>query len=154
MTTISHPIDSSLKTKPVTIIRPSRGWVSLKLRELWEYRELLFSWPGATSQCATSRRFWARPGPLSSLFSPCSSSASFLAGWAKSPLTVCPIPSSVTPSCSPGNILPRPWPVRWIVWSGARIYFPRSIFLVWSFPWPACCPRSLIEYLLSRFAKG
>ena len=42
MTTISHPIDSSPKTKPVTIIRPSRGWVSLKLRELWEYRELLF----------------------------------------------------------------------------------------------------------------
>lgn len=26
---------------PVTIIRPSRGWVPLKLRELWEYRELL-----------------------------------------------------------------------------------------------------------------
>lgn len=27
---------------PVTIIRPSRGWISLDLRELWEYRELLF----------------------------------------------------------------------------------------------------------------
>jgi len=27
---------------PVTIIRPSRGWVPLKLRELWEYRELLY----------------------------------------------------------------------------------------------------------------
>src|SRR5205823_13017506 len=27
---------------PVTLIRPSRGWVSLKLRELWEYRELLY----------------------------------------------------------------------------------------------------------------
>jgi len=26
----------------VTIIRPSRGWVSLKLREVWEYRELLY----------------------------------------------------------------------------------------------------------------
>jgi lipopolysaccharide transport system permease protein len=25
-----------------TIIRPSKGWVSLKLRELWEYRELLY----------------------------------------------------------------------------------------------------------------
>ncbi len=23
-------------------IEPSRGWVSLKLRELWEYRELLY----------------------------------------------------------------------------------------------------------------
>jgi lipopolysaccharide transport system permease protein len=27
---------------PFTIIRPSRGWVSLDLRELWEYRELLY----------------------------------------------------------------------------------------------------------------
>lgn len=25
-----------------TIIRPSQGWVSLKLRELWEYRELIY----------------------------------------------------------------------------------------------------------------
>jgi lipopolysaccharide transport system permease protein len=27
---------------PVTRIRPSRGWVSLNLRDLWEYRELLY----------------------------------------------------------------------------------------------------------------
>lgn len=27
---------------PTIIIEPSRGWVSLKLRELWEYRELLY----------------------------------------------------------------------------------------------------------------
>ena len=27
---------------PITIIRPSRGWVRLDLRELWEYRELLY----------------------------------------------------------------------------------------------------------------
>jgi lipopolysaccharide transport system permease protein len=27
---------------PVTIIQPSKGWVSLKLREVWEYRELLY----------------------------------------------------------------------------------------------------------------
>jgi lipopolysaccharide transport system permease protein len=27
---------------PLTIIQPSRGWVSLKLHELWEYRELLY----------------------------------------------------------------------------------------------------------------
>ena len=26
---------------PVTVIRPSRGWASLNLREVWEYRELL-----------------------------------------------------------------------------------------------------------------
>ena len=27
---------------PILRIEPSRGWVSLKLRELWEYRELLY----------------------------------------------------------------------------------------------------------------
>ena len=27
---------------PIIIIQPSRGWVSLKLHELWEYRELLY----------------------------------------------------------------------------------------------------------------
>jgi lipopolysaccharide transport system permease protein len=27
---------------PVTVIEPSRGWVSLNLRELWQYRELLY----------------------------------------------------------------------------------------------------------------
>jgi lipopolysaccharide transport system permease protein len=27
---------------PVIIIKPSTGWVSLRLRELWEYRELLY----------------------------------------------------------------------------------------------------------------
>jgi lipopolysaccharide transport system permease protein len=27
---------------PVTLIRPSRGWVPLNLRELWNYRELLY----------------------------------------------------------------------------------------------------------------
>ena len=33
---------SSASVVPVTIIRPSRGWVSLNLRDLWEYRELLY----------------------------------------------------------------------------------------------------------------
>ena len=30
-------------SKPIPVLRiePSRGWVPLKLRELWEYRELL-----------------------------------------------------------------------------------------------------------------
>jgi lipopolysaccharide transport system permease protein len=27
---------------PIVLIEPSRGWVSLKLREVWHYRELLF----------------------------------------------------------------------------------------------------------------
>lgn len=27
---------------PVKIIRPTKGWVSLRLREIWEYRELLY----------------------------------------------------------------------------------------------------------------
>ena len=29
-------------TPPVTVIRPSKGWCKLDLRELWEYRELLY----------------------------------------------------------------------------------------------------------------
>ena len=35
---------SSLKGQavPIICIEPTRGWVSLKLRELWEYRELLY----------------------------------------------------------------------------------------------------------------
>ena len=27
---------------PTTLIRPSRGWVALNLRDLWQYRELLY----------------------------------------------------------------------------------------------------------------
>jgi lipopolysaccharide transport system permease protein len=29
-------------TPPITIVEPSRGWISLRLRDLWEYRELLY----------------------------------------------------------------------------------------------------------------
>src|SRR5579862_2967899 len=32
----------SVASEPVLIIEPSKGWVSLKLRELWRYRELLY----------------------------------------------------------------------------------------------------------------
>src|SRR5512145_2899037 len=37
-------VTSSPKTSPVpvTIIKPSYGWLSLRLDELWEYRELLY----------------------------------------------------------------------------------------------------------------
>ncbi len=35
--------DSAVQSSaPVTIIQPPRGWVSLSLNELWEYRELLY----------------------------------------------------------------------------------------------------------------
>ena len=27
---------------PITRIAPSKGWISLRLRDLWEYRELLY----------------------------------------------------------------------------------------------------------------
>ncbi|MDW8129035.1 MAG: ABC transporter permease [Bryobacterales bacterium] len=33
---------ATTESLPVIRIEPSRGWVSLKLRELWEYRELLY----------------------------------------------------------------------------------------------------------------
>jgi lipopolysaccharide transport system permease protein len=29
-------------TRPVLRIKPSKGWVSINLHELWEYRELLY----------------------------------------------------------------------------------------------------------------
>lgn len=35
-------IADSAQDIPVITIQPSQGWVSLKLRELWEYRELLY----------------------------------------------------------------------------------------------------------------
>jgi lipopolysaccharide transport system permease protein len=39
----SAPADLPLQSEmPVTMIRPSRGWISLNLRDLWEYRELLY----------------------------------------------------------------------------------------------------------------
>src|SRR6201998_1321137 len=34
--------DVAFDSIPVMVIEPSRGWVSLKLAELWEYRELLY----------------------------------------------------------------------------------------------------------------
>jgi len=39
---IATAIPSSADDVPVIRIEPSKGWVSLKLRELWEYRELLY----------------------------------------------------------------------------------------------------------------
>jgi lipopolysaccharide transport system permease protein len=35
-------VEQNGEALPVLWIRPSRGWVSLRLRELWEYRELLY----------------------------------------------------------------------------------------------------------------
>jgi lipopolysaccharide transport system permease protein len=40
MTVVNGSIDR--KAVPVTIIRPSRGWKGIDLKELWRYRELLF----------------------------------------------------------------------------------------------------------------
>jgi lipopolysaccharide transport system permease protein len=34
--------NSSFEAKTVTLIRPSRGWISLELHEVWKYRELLY----------------------------------------------------------------------------------------------------------------
>ncbi len=33
---------SSETSEPVTVIKPSTGWLSLELRDVWDYRELLF----------------------------------------------------------------------------------------------------------------
>jgi len=37
--TMSNP---SFEAKTVTLIRPSKGWIPLRLQEVWEYRELLY----------------------------------------------------------------------------------------------------------------
>ena len=38
------PIDSTslLPDKPAVIIKPSKAWLAINFRELWEYRELLY----------------------------------------------------------------------------------------------------------------
>jgi lipopolysaccharide transport system permease protein len=36
------PVVPGADDVPVTLIRPSRGWVALNLRDLWQYRELLY----------------------------------------------------------------------------------------------------------------
>jgi lipopolysaccharide transport system permease protein len=36
------PLRTNGESRPCVHIEPSKGWVSLKLRELWEYRELLY----------------------------------------------------------------------------------------------------------------
>jgi lipopolysaccharide transport system permease protein len=39
---ISAATSKQQSGRPVTLIEPARGWVSLKLGELWEYRELIY----------------------------------------------------------------------------------------------------------------
>lgn len=36
------PETVSLEALPHFSIRPSRGWISLRLKDIWEYRELLY----------------------------------------------------------------------------------------------------------------
>ena len=40
--TNTHEIDGDKEEEPLLIIKPSGGWISLKLNELWQFRELLF----------------------------------------------------------------------------------------------------------------
>jgi len=42
MQQMASVLDDMSSEAPVIIIRPSRGWVSLDLRDVWEYRELLY----------------------------------------------------------------------------------------------------------------
>jgi homopolymeric O-antigen transport system permease protein len=42
VTTTATPTESHYDSGRVTLIRPRRGWASLNLRELWDYRELLY----------------------------------------------------------------------------------------------------------------
>lgn len=42
MIATGEEIDTSVHAPPITIVKPSKTWVSLRVGELWEYRELLF----------------------------------------------------------------------------------------------------------------
>lgn len=42
LTVKEKQIASMLPEQPVTIIEPTRGWTSLNLRDLWQYRDLLY----------------------------------------------------------------------------------------------------------------
>lgn len=42
MASVTSTSEPAQQPAPVTIICPSRGWVSLRLHELWEYRELVY----------------------------------------------------------------------------------------------------------------
>ncbi len=35
-------VGQACEATPVTVVEPSRGWLSLRLREIWQYRELLY----------------------------------------------------------------------------------------------------------------
>lgn len=39
---VAAPEGTRVVDEPTTVIEPSRGWVSIRLRDLWEYRELLY----------------------------------------------------------------------------------------------------------------
>ena len=41
-TTVAAPLSTGHASLPTTRIEPSRGWFNLRLKELWEYRELLY----------------------------------------------------------------------------------------------------------------
>lgn len=43
---VSNTTQADIVERPVTVIRPPRGWMPINLRELWAYRELLyfFTW--------------------------------------------------------------------------------------------------------------
>ena len=36
------PSNINIASLPIIYVKPTKGWASLKLRELWEYRELLY----------------------------------------------------------------------------------------------------------------
>ncbi|MDX6503280.1 MAG: lipopolysaccharide transport system permease protein, partial [Gaiellaceae bacterium] len=42
MSAVPTTPESHFDGERVTVIRPTRGWAALNLRELWDYRELLY----------------------------------------------------------------------------------------------------------------
>ena len=86
---------------PTVVIRPSRGWIPINLRDLWAYHELLYflTWREIKARYKqTLLGFaWAIIQPLFMMIV----FTMFFGTLGKSPRKEYPTPCSTTPPCSP-----------------------------------------------------
>src|SRR2546427_10284753 len=85
------------------LIKPAQGWVSLHLKELWEYRELFYFLVWRDMKVRYKQTIlgvaWAILQPVFTMFV-----FTVFFGWlAHMPSDGVPIPSLPTPRCFPGN---------------------------------------------------
>jgi hypothetical protein len=89
------------------VITPSRGWLDLNLKELWEYRELLYFFVWRDIKVRYKQTIigagWAIIQPFFTMVV-----ASSLGYWPRSLRRDCLTPFSITLPFSPGCTLPMP----------------------------------------------